>query len=236
MADVAAAPPDTFPSNDHLIPPSRLDHSCSPSRSHDVTRASSVDNDDKNDVHDDAIGRPSGTASGASSVTGANGGGSSLGGSGSFMQPLTAKKGPQSFFSGSKIKHLKKADGIPLWRVDIQYDFLRAVFKDQQRVFTNPYTREKGCTFADIYVDAMARSSKTSKILRDKLMTERENALNMAMVCLLVNVGRMNTTLNCELLAPARGGHQLTLNVSFPGDEGAAADIPCHSFAASSHR
>lgn len=118
----------------------------------------------------------------------------------SFSQPLTAKKGPQSFFSGSKIKHLKKADGIPLWRVDIQYDFLQAVFKDTQPVFTNTYSGQKDCTFADIYVDAMARSSKTSKILRDKLNSERENALNMAMVCLLVNVGRMNTTLNCKLL------------------------------------
>lgn len=49
-------------------------------------------------------------------------------------------------------------------------------------------------------MDAMARSSKTSKILRDKLMSERANALNMAMVCLLVNLGRMNTTLNCKCL------------------------------------
>ena len=41
----------------------------------------------------------------------------------------------------------------------------------------------------------------TSKILRDKLLTEHEPAKNMAMVCLQVNIGRMNTTLNCELLS-----------------------------------
>lgn len=144
-------------------------------------------------------GEPSVAPSVASSVTGAaatpsNNTSANL----SFSQPLTAKKGPQSFFSGSRIKHLKKADGIPLWRADIQYDFLRAVFNDTHQVYTNSYTRQKNCTFADIYVDSMARSSKTSKILRDKLNTERENALNMAMVCLLVNVGRMNTTLNCK--------------------------------------
>jgi len=34
--------------------------------------------------------------------------------------------------------------------------------------------------------------------LKDKLLTERPAAINMAMVCLLVNLGRMNTTLNCE--------------------------------------
>jgi Ino eighty subunit 1 len=104
-----------------------------------------------------------------------------------------------SIYTGNKIPHLKREDGIPLWRKDIQYEFLRGVFEDKTAAFTNVYDLSKGNTFADIYVDAMARSSKTSKILRDKLMSDRPAALNMAMVCLLVNVGRMNTTLNCEL-------------------------------------
>jgi Ino eighty subunit 1 len=100
-----------------------------------------------------------------------------------------------SVYSGNKIKHLKKDDGIPLWRKDIQYDFLRLVFEDPQVVFTKQSEPQLGPThtFADIYLDAMAKSSKCSKILKDKLLT-----VNMAMVCLLVNVGRMNTTLNCE--------------------------------------
>ncbi|KAF8543554.1 hypothetical protein BDD12DRAFT_188109 [Trichophaea hybrida] len=210
MAEVAAAAASLQSLHSHngaglLVPPGRAEPESSPARSHGGTRASSVE-EEKNGIHEDGTGRPSTTVSGSSSVSGGNHGGGSM-----VFAPLTAKKGPQSFFSGSKIKHLKKADGIPLWRVDIQYEFLQAVFKDTQPVFTNVYTGEKGYSFADIYVDAMARSSKTSKILRDKLLTERENALNMAMVCLLVNVGRMNTTLNFfpEMKAQLRTYHAI---------------------------
>ena len=99
-----------------------------------------------------------------------------------------------------KIRHLKKEDGEPLWRKDIQYDFLKAVFDNDQKVFTNSYepdTIGKQC-FADLYIDTMSRSSKTSKVLRDKLLSDRDAAKGMAMVCLLVNIGRMNTTLNCK--------------------------------------
>lgn len=103
-----------------------------------------------------------------------------------------------SVYSGNKIRHLKKDDGIPLWRKDIQYRFLRYVFEDERRVFTMASTGSSGHTFAEIYIDAMARSSKTSKVLRDKLIADYKSALSMAMVCLLVNVGRMNTTLNCK--------------------------------------
>ena len=102
-----------------------------------------------------------------------------------------------SVYSGNKIRHLKKGDGIPLWRKDIQFAFLRAVFDDDTRVFTKASDATYGHTFAEIYIDAMARSSKTSKILKEKLLSDRAAALSMAMICLLVNVGRMNTTLNC---------------------------------------
>ena len=104
-----------------------------------------------------------------------------------------------SIYVGNKVRHLKKDDGEPLWRKDIQYDFLKLIFEDGTECFTNPY--EPGSfrkqTFSELYIDAMARSSKTSKILRDKLLSDNEPAKNMAMVCLLVNLGRMNTTLNC---------------------------------------
>ncbi|KAL7271833.1 hypothetical protein RUND412_005385 [Rhizina undulata] len=124
---------------------------------------------------------------------------------------ITRGRHQNAFFSASKIKHLKKPDGIPLWRKDIQYEFLHAIFSDDKKVFTNSYDGRKEQSFADIYIDAMARSSKTSRILRDKLMTERKNALNMAMVCLLVNVGRMNTTLNFfpEMKAQLRTYHAI---------------------------
>lgn len=113
-----------------------------------------------------------------------------------------------AFPTVGKIRHLKKEDGEPLWRRDIQYDFLRAVFDDDTRVFTNSYEPEQSETekqsFADLYIDTMARSSKTSKVLRDKLLSDREAAKSMAMVCLLVNVGRMNTTLNCTVSPTSR--------------------------------
>jgi len=107
-----------------------------------------------------------------------------------------------SVYSGNKIRHLKKDDGVPLWRKDIQFDFLQYVFHDDKAVFHKSSDGSPGHTFADIYLDAMAKSSKCSKILKDKLLTERPAALNMAMVCLLVNVGRMNTTLNCTEPVP----------------------------------
>lgn len=74
------------------------------------------------------------------------------------------------------------------------------MFENDKAVFTNSYESDQITqTFADLYIDTMARSSKTSKILRDKLLDEHESAKNMAMVCLLVNIGRMNTTLNCKV-------------------------------------
>ena len=107
---------------------------------------------------------------------------------------------PASGYSGHKVRHLKKDDGEPLWRKDIQYEFLWSIFDDETKCFTNSYDPElEPQSFAELYIDAMARSSKTSKILRDKLLSEHEPAKNMAMVCLLVNLGRMNTTLNCKL-------------------------------------
>ncbi|KAK4453093.1 hypothetical protein QBC34DRAFT_216509 [Podospora aff. communis PSN243] len=112
-----------------------------------------------------------------------------------------------------KIRHLKKEDGEPLWRKDIQYDFLKAVFDDERKEFTNSYEPDKigkQC-FADLYIDTMSRSSKTSKVLRDKLLSDRDAAKGMAMVCLLVNIGRMNTTLNFfpEMRAQLRTYHAI---------------------------
>ncbi|KAI5358787.1 putative ino80 subunit 1 protein [Septoria linicola] len=116
-----------------------------------------------------------------------------------------------SVYSGNKIRHLKKEDGIPLWRKDIQYDFLKLVFDDTTACFTKYSDGTKGHTFADIYIDAMAKSSKCSKILKEKLLQDQAGAISMAMVCLLVNVGRMNTTLNFfpEMRAQLRTYHSI---------------------------
>lgn len=116
-----------------------------------------------------------------------------------------------SVYSGNKIRHLKKEDGIPFWRKDIQYDFLKLVFYDQTKCFSKYSDGSKGFTFAEIYIDAMAKSSKCSKILKEKLLQDTEGAISMAMVCLLVNVGRMNTTLNCKRRAHTlHNGRELT--------------------------
>jgi Ino eighty subunit 1 len=139
-----------------------------------------------------------------------------------------------SVYSGNKIKHLKKDDGIPLWRKDIQFDFLKLVFEDDKRVFTKQSDSTSGHTFADIYLDAMAKSSKCSKILKDKLLTERPAAINMAMVCLLVNVGRMNTTLNCRAHIPAC--RPSLTNNSLPRDARPATNLPLHPLAPSPPR
>ncbi|KAJ5172494.1 hypothetical protein N7492_005087 [Penicillium capsulatum] len=116
-----------------------------------------------------------------------------------------------SVYSGNKIRHLKKEDGIPLWRRDIQYQFLKLVFEDKTPVFTRYPDGQKNMDFADVYIDAMARSSKTSKILKDKLQNDKPAAISMAMVCLLVNFGRMNTTLNFfpEMRAQLRTYHSI---------------------------
>lgn len=116
-----------------------------------------------------------------------------------------------SVYSGSKVRHIKKPDGTPLWRKEIQYEFLRLVIEDKTPVFTRISDGKKGCNFADIYIDCMARSSKTSKILKERLQVDRQAAQNMAMICLLVNVGRMNTTLNFfpEMRAQLRTYHSI---------------------------
>ncbi|RVX68564.1 hypothetical protein B0A52_07988 [Exophiala mesophila] len=116
-----------------------------------------------------------------------------------------------SVYSGSKIRHIKKPDGTPLWRKEIQFEFLRIVIEDTKPVFTRISDGQTGCNFADVYIDCMARSSKTSKILKDRLQIDRQAAQNMAMICLLVNIGRMNTTLNFfpEMRAQLRTYHSI---------------------------
>lgn len=100
--------------------------------------------------------------------------------------------------SGMKTRHLRMNDGKPLWRKDIQHDFLQLVLRNKERAFTSHSDGSKGHAFSDIYIDAVAKSSRCSGILRDQLLKERPVAINMAMICLLVNVGRMNTTISCK--------------------------------------
>ncbi|KAI5281482.1 hypothetical protein KEM54_003273, partial [Ascosphaera aggregata] len=105
-----------------------------------------------------------------------------------------------STYTGGKMQHIKKDDGLPLWRADIQYDFLNAIFSNELLVFTpasrrpslaanNPWPHHSPSAtkpaekqrFADLYIDAILQSEKTSKTLRHQITTERSSAINIAM-------------------------------------------------------
>ncbi|CEH15732.1 hypothetical protein CBOM_04953 [Ceraceosorus bombacis] len=155
---------------------------------------------------------------------------------------------------------VKRYDGEPLTRADLQHAVLCHIFGDTQRVFTNPrpgtldlegqerpfvtpmfpygmaptcarpsdesaeeheayLTRlrawqeaseggdeerrkrglpcpgDKLLTFKELYLEALLSSSRCTKTMRDKLLAEEEYAEDFGKVNLLVNVGRINTTL-----------------------------------------
>lgn len=101
-------------------------------------------------------------------------------------------------------RHLKKSDGEPFWRRDIQYDFLQELFNDETKAFTNffPHSdipsavNEPKLTFSQLYVRNLAESGKCSRILKERLLKDSEMGKSVGKVCLLVNAGRMNTTVN----------------------------------------
>ncbi|KAI1797721.1 hypothetical protein LXA43DRAFT_981710 [Ganoderma leucocontextum] len=96
---------------------------------------------------------------------------------------------------------VKRQDGEPLTRVDLQYDMLHAIFADRHAAFTDPHTTIRGdpagtrVTFRDLYVNALIHSPKCSKASRDKIRESPEFGNEFAMISLLSNVGRINTTM-----------------------------------------
>ncbi|PKI85874.1 hypothetical protein MVES_000355 [Malassezia vespertilionis] len=50
-------------------------------------------------------------------------------------------------------------------------------------------------TFKELYIEALINSSKCTKSMREKCVLDEEYAEDFSKVCLLVNVGRINTTL-----------------------------------------
>ncbi|WPK25780.1 hypothetical protein PUMCH_003109 [Australozyma saopauloensis] len=112
--------------------------------------------------------------------------------------------GGENFPNIKPIKYLKKADGEPFWRKDVQHDFLKCLFEDDQRVFTNNFewcevsraANHHKLTFAELYLRTMVESHKCSKILRERLIGNPELGLNVSKLCFLVNAGRINTTVN----------------------------------------
>ncbi|KAG5639376.1 hypothetical protein H0H81_003520 [Sphagnurus paluster] len=95
---------------------------------------------------------------------------------------------------------LKRVDGEPLNRTDIQYDVLFNIFNDTHDVFTDPYPSHdspaRKITFRDLYLKTIQHSPKATKALKDKMSDSPMFAEDFAMLALLVNVGRVNTTMS----------------------------------------
>ncbi|KAI5949933.1 hypothetical protein KGF57_004443 [Candida theae] len=115
----------------------------------------------------------------------------------------SSKKKKKSNIANSKLS-LKKGDGEPFWRRDIQYDMLTALFDDETACFTNTYPHSNlpgvnnspKVTFAELYIRTLAESNKCSKVLKEKLLRDFDLGKAVSKVCVLVNAGRMNTTIN----------------------------------------
>lgn len=85
------------------------------------------------------------------------------------------------------------------WRSDYQ-DWNQKTQNDtkESNVNGDPTPGCKYLTFKELYIEAIVGSARCTKTMRDKLIADPEYAEDFAKVCLLVNVGKMNTTLACE--------------------------------------
>lgn len=100
--------------------------------------------------------------------------------------------------STHRFAQLAKDNGIPMWRKDIHHDLLRAVFENEIRAFTRSRDGSKNHTFADIYVDILTQSSKMDKELKVLLLTDRKIAVDVGMIALLINIGRVGENVSCK--------------------------------------
>ncbi|KXN89836.1 Ino eighty subunit 1 [Leucoagaricus sp. SymC.cos] len=96
---------------------------------------------------------------------------------------------------------IKRVECEPLTRSDLQYDFLRNIFSDTHAIFTNPWPTPGDVsgtklTFRDLYIKTILNSTKATKAFREKLAESDTFAEDFAMIALLVNVGRINTTMS----------------------------------------
>jgi hypothetical protein len=133
-----------------------------------------------------------------------------------------------------QIQAIKKFDAEPLLRQDIQWQVLDHIFADRSFRFTAPVdsaslplrlafrpyrvTDKPGCctqksppappiyvNFDQLFLEAILSSLKTTQNVRSKLIANPEFAMNYCKICLLINVGRFNTTLACTLRSRVGG-------------------------------
>ncbi|KAF9068006.1 hypothetical protein BDP27DRAFT_1327799 [Rhodocollybia butyracea] len=98
-------------------------------------------------------------------------------------------------------KILKKQDGEPISRNDLQFELLASIFSDKNEVFPDPSQiqddKPKKVTFGTLYINNILNSPKASKILKDKMLDSAVDfATHFAMLSLLINLGRINTTMS----------------------------------------
>ena len=99
---------------------------------------------------------------------------------------------------------IKKLDSEPLLRADIQWQVLDDIFADRSFRFTAPVDQNSDpiyLNFDQLYLEAILSSTKTTQNIRQKLISNPQFAINYCKLCLLVNVGRVNTTLACASLS-----------------------------------
>lgn len=94
---------------------------------------------------------------------------------------------------------------------------------DARRFFSHPKL-----TFSQLYVLCLATSSKSSKVLREKLLADHFMAFSTCMLALLVNVGRLNTTINFspEMTSQLRIFHSIPCLQCASPDEKSLQDTP----------
>ncbi|GAA5984922.1 hypothetical protein JCM11641_003628 [Rhodosporidiobolus odoratus] len=95
---------------------------------------------------------------------------------------------------------IKKLDAEPLLRMDIQWEVLNEIFSDRTFRFTAPVDQNSPAepiylNMDQLYLEAILSSLKTTQNIRNKLISNPTFAINYCKLCLLVNVGRVNTTL-----------------------------------------
>lgn len=127
---------------------------------------------------------------------------------------------------------LKKNDAEPLTREDIQYDLLHCIFNDSQEcwndqsyLYTISGAPPKKVTFRELYINAIFHSSKLSGTLRERMQVNESFASEFAKIALLVNIGRINTTMACAYHTWTTA-MMSNLRLSLSGYEDSAPNLP----------
>ncbi|CEQ40538.1 SPOSA6832_02160, partial [Sporobolomyces salmonicolor] len=131
---------------------------------------------------------------------------------------MPPKKTPEELHALSRSKRsfkevnwVRTSPHLPLSRPAHRWQVLDDIFADRSFRFTAPVDQNSPpsepiyLNFDQLYLEAILSSMKTTANTRQKLISTPEFAINYCKLCLLVNVGRINTTLACTSTAPHRG-------------------------------